>query len=122
MKKFFVLVLGAIATISLTFAAEENEWWQFKPIKGSYLVYSGDLGEEQPPTANDRKISFVVTGQVAKEMFNSMSPDIKQACSQGKGYHERQKGNVSCVHDADGYSCHFGLNLRTGASISGGYC
>ncbi|MES2742786.1 MAG: hypothetical protein V4754_17825 [Pseudomonadota bacterium] len=122
MKKSLLILVGAVASVSLTFAAEKGEWWQYKTIEGSYRIYSGALGEEQPPTTNDRKISFVVTGSVAKGMFDSMSPDIKQGCSQDKKYHERQKGNVSCVHDSEGYTCHFGFDLRTRASISGGYC
>lgn len=122
MKRFLALALGAIASLSLVFAAEKGDWWRYKPIKGSYLIYSGDLGEEQPPTASDRKISFAVSGPLAKEMFDSMYPDAKEACSDDKGHRERYKGNVSCVSDPDGYTCHFGFNLRTGASISGATC
>lgn len=122
MKIRFVLALGAIVSISLVVAAEKGEWGQYKPLKGSYLIYSGDLSEMQRPTKNERKISFVVNGPVAKDMFDSMGPDLKQGCSSDKGYRERNKGEVTCVHDADGYMCQFGFDLRTGASIAGGYC
>lgn len=122
MKRSLVLALGALATFSLAYAAERGEWWRYKPFKGDYLVYSGTLGEEQPPTAADRKISFSVSGPVAKDMFDSMSPDAKESCSDDKGHRERYKGNVACIRDTDGYTCHFGFDLRTGASISGATC
>jgi hypothetical protein len=122
MKRAFALALGAIVTLSVAYAADQGDWWQYKPFKGSYLIYSGVLGEEQPPTSGDRKVSFSVSGPLAKEMFDSMYPDAKEACSNDKGHHERYKGKVSCVHDLDGYTCHFGFNLRTGESISGASC
>lgn len=122
MNRFLALALGAVFTFSLGYAAENNGWWQYKPFKGSYLIYSGDLGEEQQPTESDRKISFSVNGPLAKEMFDSMYPDAKEACSDDRGHRERYKGNVSCVRDPDGYTCHFGFNLRTGASIPGATC
>jgi hypothetical protein len=124
MKRPIALALGTIVTLSLAYAADQGNWWQYRPFKGSYLIYSGALGEEQPPTAGDRKVSFSVSGPLAKEMFDSMYPDAnaKNACSSDKGHHERYKGNVSCVHDPDGYTCHFGFNLRTGESISGATC
>jgi hypothetical protein len=122
MKRSLAFALGAIATLSFGYAAEKGDWWQYRPFKGSYLIYAGSLGEEKPPTTSDRKISFSVTGPLAKEMFDSMYPDAKEACSDDKGHHERYKGNVSCVRDPDGYTCHFGFNLRTGASISGATC
>ena len=112
MKRSLALALGALATLSLAYAAEKGDWWQYKPFKGTYLIYSGELGEEQPWTASDRKISFSVSGPLAKEMFDSMYPDAKEACSVDKGHRERYKGNVSCVRDPDGYTCHFGFNLR----------
>ena len=122
MKRFLALALGAIVTLSVAYAAEKADWWQYRPFKGSYLVYSGELGEEQAPTTDDRKISFSVSGQVARDMFDSMYPDSREACSDDKGHRERYKGNVACIRDPDGYTCHFGFNLRTGASISGASC
>lgn len=106
----------------MAFAADKAEWWQYKPFKGSYLIYSGTLGEEGPPTSADRKIAFCVNGPLAKEMFESVHLDAKNACSTDTGYRERNKGNVSCIHDANGYSCSFGFNLRTGGNISGSTC
>lgn len=122
MKNIIRLAIGAISLLSVAYADDKNDWWQFRPLKGSYLIYSGDLGEEQAPTKNDRKVSFAVTGAVAKDMFDSMYPDAKERCSDDKNYRERNKGELTCTHDRDGYSCHFGFNLRTGKSIAGATC
>ncbi|CDG84870.1 hypothetical protein [Janthinobacterium agaricidamnosum] len=123
MKKLSGLILSvsAIAVLSLAYAGEKN-WGEYKPFKGSYLIYSNDLGEQEPPTRNDRKISFMVTGTIAKDMFDSMSPDSKDSCSSDKDYRERNKDNVSCTLDHGEYACHFGFNLRTGKSIAGAIC
>lgn len=122
MKKSWALSLGAIIAFSLAYAEGSSGWGEYRPFKGSYLIYSNDLGEEQPPTRHDRKISFMLTGAVAKEMFDSMAPDSKERCSSNKSYRERSKENVSCTLDHDGYACHFGFNLRSGKSIAGTIC
>lgn len=119
-----IIVIGVLAGLSLAYAGEKNDWWQYKSFKGSYLIYSGSLGEEQPPTSKDRKVSFNIAGPLAKEMFDSMYPDVKEQerCSSDKDYRERNKGEVSCIHDHDGYKCFFGFDLRTGKTISGAIC
>lgn len=94
-----------------------------KPLKADYVIYSGDLGEQMPPTKTDRKISINVTGQPAKDIFDEIGPDIKAACLTGKGQRERRKGNVWCYYlPRNGYACYFGFDLRTGNSIDGGEC
>jgi hypothetical protein len=94
-----------------------------KPLKADYVIYSGDLGEQMPPTKNDRKISINVTGQPAKEIFDSIWPDIKAECNTEKGGRERRKDNVWCFYlPGSGYECYFGFDLRTGKSIDGGEC
>lgn len=94
-----------------------------KPLKANYVIYSGDLGEQMPPTKTDRKISINVTGQSAKDIFDSIGPDIKAACTTGKGERERRKDRVWCFYlPRSGYECYFGFDLRTGKSIDGGEC
>ena len=122
MKRQWAMAWGAFTLFSLAYAASDSDWGEYKPFKGSYLMYSNTLGEQQPPTPHDRKISFMVTGSVAKDMFNSMAPDSKERCSLQQGYRQRDKENVSCVRDHDGYRCHFGFNLRSGKSIAGSIC
>lgn len=125
MKRVLALTLaGVLADLSVAHAEEKGDWSQYKRFRGSYLIYSGSLGEEQPPTSTDRKVSFSVSGPLAKEMFDSMYPDVREQekCSSDKDYRERNKGEVSCIHDRDGYRCFFGFNLRTGKSIPGANC
>ena len=94
-----------------------------KALKADYVIYSGDLGEQMPPTKTDRKISINVTGQPAKDIFDSIGPDIKAACNTDPGDRERRKGKMWCFYQPkSGYECYFGFDLRTGKSIDGGEC
>ena len=63
MKKQYALAWGALTLFSLAYAAGNSDWGEYRPFKGSYLIYSNTLGEQQPPTPHERKISFMVTGQ-----------------------------------------------------------
>jgi hypothetical protein len=125
----FRLVLSFICSMqsSSIHAEPENPWdGSYTPFNGNYLVYSGDLGEQQPPTRTDRKASFMVKGPAAKEMFDSIGPDLKDACGAASGLRIRQRGDLDCTFNPDNrsapYACHFGLNLRTGKSIPGSIC
>lgn len=95
-----------------------------KPLTAEYTIYSGDLGDEQAPTKNERKLAVEVTGEAAKEMFDSIYPDVEGAkCSEEKGERLRRKGRLWCAYSPSvGYRCFFGFDLRTGQSISGGSC
>jgi hypothetical protein len=95
-----------------------------KPLKAEYTIYSGGLGEEQAPTKNERKLAIEITGQGAKDIFDSLYPDAKGvSCSSEKGERLRRKGHVWCAYSpADGYRCFLGFDLRTGESIAGGSC
>ena len=94
-----------------------------KALDAEYVIYSGDLGEQLAPTQADRKISIVVNGKPAKDIFESIYPDIKVECSTEKGERERRKGNVWCYYmPRRGYRCYLGFDLRTGKSIAGGDC
>jgi len=116
--------LGAMALFSLAYAAEQVHWpAPYRVFKGEYTIYSGDLGNQQAPTKDDRKLSFVIEGPLAKEIFNALSADDKETCSGEKGARSRSKENVWCTFNpGDGYTCYFGFDLRTGKSIAGGTC
>lgn len=127
MRRHLALIVAIASLFSLAHADEKKPWdGSYRPFKGEYLAYSGDLGEQQPPTQADRKASFMVEGPLAKEMFESIGPDLKDACGTLSGLRVRQKGDVDCTYDKDQrsapYTCHFGLNLRTGKSITGSVC
>jgi hypothetical protein len=123
MKKLIVIV-GATAVLSLTYAAERGHSpVHYRPAKGQYAIYSGELGEQRAPTKEDRKLSFIIEGQPAKEIFNAMPADDKHTCSEERRARSRSKENVWCTFDPEsGYVCYFGFDLMTGRSIAGGIC
>lgn len=94
-----------------------------KPMKAGYSIYSGEIGDERAPTTTDRKLSVEVSGQAAKDIFESIYPDAKVTCSDEKGQRLRRKGQLWCSFSpAAGYQCYLGFNLRTGASTGGASC
>jgi hypothetical protein len=125
MKKLFCSILAASTVLSLAYAAKP---WDgtYTVFKGEYLIYSGDLGEEAAPTHVDRKAAFMLQGEVARNLFESIGPDLKDACGTSSGMRMRQKGDLDCTYDKSSrsspYVCHFGINLRTGKSTYGSIC
>ena len=125
MKKLSVVILGAFALFSLAYAAKS---WDgtYSAFSGKYLIYSGALGEAAAPTTTDRKATFAFYGEAARNLFESIGPDVKDACGTSSGMRTRQKGDLDCTYDKDDrgspYACHFGINLRTGKSMHGSIC
>ena len=117
--KYIVVLAWALVGSTLAAAGPDD---RYKPLKGEYSIYSGELDNQGAPTAKDRKVSFIVTGAVARDMFNSMGPDDKDACVES-GTRSRSKQNLWCTFGRkDGYTCYFGFDLRSGKSIAGGIC
>jgi hypothetical protein len=119
---FFVL---ALAMCSLPRAAEKPETWDGrpKPLKGDYQVYGGELGDPVPPTKKDRKVALMFKGPLAKDLFDHIGPDRKDACGAGPDHRTRLRGDLACTWDkGDGYSCYFGLDVPTGKSTNGSIC
>lgn len=123
MRRLRIIILAA-ALISVAQAAENAVTPALtKPLKAEYTIYSEELGNEQVPTKDDRKLAIEISGQGAKEIFDSLYPDAKVTCSGEKGERLRRKRNVWCIYQpSDGYRCFLGVNLRTGESIPGGSC
>ncbi|WP_256078285.1 hypothetical protein [Massilia sp. YIM B04103] len=127
MKKFLIL-LAVVFPLPLLLHANTDKPWDggYAAYKGYYFVYSNELGEQQPPTRQDRKIAFLIEGKIAKEMFESIGPDLKSACGASARLRIREKGDLECTLDKDTpsspYTCRFGLNLKTGKSIPGSTC
>jgi len=125
MKILSGVILSAAALFSLAYAAKP---WDgtYTAFKGEYLIYSGDLGEEAAPTPTDRKAAFMLQGEVARNLFESIGPDLKDACGNSSGMRMRQKGDLDCTYEKDSkpspYVCHIGINLRTGKSMYGSIC
>lgn len=113
-------------TAGLAHAAPVAWDGSYSSFSGNYLIYSNDLDEKAPPTTKDRRVSFAVAGALAKKMFESIGPDQKDACGASTDLRIRNRGDLSCTFDlADKkspYTCHFGLNLKSGKSIAGSTC
>lgn len=97
-----------------------------KPFTGQYQIYSGSLKDAVAPTPHDTKMSLVFGGQLAKELFDQIGPDSKQACGAGPNRSARSRGHLTCIAEQrDGqtaYSCTYGLDVRTGKSIPASAC
>lgn len=120
-----VFIVVALALCSLTQAAEKAETQSFgqKPLKGDYLIYGGELGDTVPPTKKDRKVAFTFKGPLAKDLFDQIGPDTKDACGAAPDHRIRDRGDLSCVWDKrGGYACYFGLDVPTGKSTYGSIC
>ena len=110
-----LVFIGASLTLSLaTLAAEKPkpETWDGspKPLKGDYQVYGGTLSEGVPPTKKDRKVAFMFSGPLGKDLFDQIGPDLKDACGAGSDHRTRRRGDLSCIWTKDdGYACYFGL-------------
>lgn len=128
MKPYRTLaIVTSAALFSLTYASAKKAWdGSYTQSTLRYLIYSNDLDEAQPPTRSDQRVSVAVTGELARQMFESIGPDLKLACGTTLGMRQRQRGDVDCSYDKDQpaspYTCHFGIDLRNGKSIAGATC
>lgn len=123
-------LIGALLLLPFAQAAEKEEGrFMAKPLKGDYYVYGGSIGDTTSPTPKDRKLSLMLTGPLAKELFDHIGPDVKDACGAGAGagpgpgHRERGRGDLVCLWTKEyGYSCYVGLDVRTGKSMAGVTC
>jgi len=127
-KTTTLLALGA-ATIALSLARaadpSSDPYGLWKPLQGAlYKVHSGIVSDRTPPTASDRKLTVLVDGKTAKEIFDALGPDLPDTCSGEQGDRMRDKKGIHCSYTAqdkgtkDGpYRCWIGLDLRSGDSI-----
>jgi hypothetical protein len=103
--------------------APSMEQFGAKPLRGDYQVHGGTLSERLPPTQKDRKVAFMLTGSLAKELFSQIGPDVKESCSAAADYRERSRGDLTCTHTkSHGFACYLGLDVHTGKSTDGSIC
>jgi len=125
MKFHLICLAGAIALASVAHAGDSNSQGRYlaKPLTGDFYVYGGSIGDSTPPTEKDRKLSLMVTGPLAKDLFDHLGSDLKEACGAGPDQRERSKGDLSCLWTKrEGYSCYFGIDVQTGKSMRGLTC
>lgn len=114
----------ALLAFGFTMATEKHPWrFVFQPFSGHYSIYGGSLGDPVAPNNRSRNIAFTVTGQAARQMFDAMAPDLKDACGTESGLRIRQRAELICSYDKKyGYECNFGFDLIDGRSIGGSIC
>lgn len=127
MKRSRMAITAVSALASLAAFAAQKPWdGAYSSYTVHYLMYSGSISEAQPPTRTNKRLSFAIQGELAKQMFDSIGPDLKLACGTTLGMRQRTRGDVSCSYDKEDtkspYTCHFGLDLRNGKSIEGATC
>jgi hypothetical protein len=124
MKK--ILIAAWVCVLPTAYAGSDSIDWheKYKPLKATYLIYSGEPDARAAPTKADRKIAIVVEGDAAKEIFESLYPDAKGVtCTTEQGERLRRRGDVWCSYrPSDGYRCFMGFNLRNGQPHSGASC
>src|SRR5690349_11270606 len=93
-----ILLIAVAMVLSAASRAQEKPVYPApsKPLKAEYTIYSGGLGDEQAPTKDERKLAIEISGQGAKEIFDSLYPDAKVTCSGEAGERLRRKGHVWC--------------------------
>ncbi len=122
MRYLTLFVFAAIVFCPQAFADDDPERGE-TTLK--YLIYGGDIGDPVHATKKDAKVSFLVEGDLAKKIFESIGPDKKNVCTDGDGSRFRSKdnGKFFCLKDSDGtYGCYFGFDLKTGKSIFSTTC
>jgi len=126
MRKHLFPAFAAVLLLSTDASSQETANYPApaKPLTAEYTIYSGSLGDEQAPTKTDRKLAVEITGEAAKDIFESLYPDVQGVrCSDEKGERLRRKGRIWCAYSpSGGYRCFLGFNLRTGENVSGGSC
>lgn len=115
---------AATAAFSLAHAADPSSdpYGLWKPLKGAmYKVHAGVVADRAPPTATERMLTVLVDGKAAKEVFDSIGPDVQLVCSGMNGDRDRRRKGIYCTYHAedattkDGpYRCWIGTNLVSG--------
>lgn len=125
--KHAIPLLSLALLLSSSHAEAPKEWdGEYSAAKTRYLIYSGNLGEHESPKRGSKKVSILIEGQLARELFNSLGPDRKEACGASSGVRIRERGDITCsYHHAQkvaAFTCYVGLNLKTGKSMEGATC
>ena len=118
---FFSLAI----TFGATNANEQRQDTGHKDLSGKYRLYGGQLRDPVAASKQDTKIMFAILGDTARDMFEAMGPDVKDACTAQSGdrIRTKDKENLFCQKSIKGrYTCNFGFDLRTGKSLGGIVC
>jgi len=123
MRKLTLLMLVGLCQLGIAGESEMkphvlNQWNQ---LHASYKIHSGNTAYSELPTKADSAFTVAFRDEAAKQLFDQIGPDVKEACNDAKGDRERRKKGVLCTYTARlenpanaHYRCWIGIDLRTG--------
>jgi len=117
-KRVSLAVLLLMSVVAMPVAAGAQD---FRPLKGSYALYSRELGDPGPPTRGDAKLALSLTGPLAKQLFTHLgaAATVHVECSEDDGV-TRTRGALSCTRDKTGEThCALGFDIAKGKAIAG---
>lgn len=118
---------AALFSFAHTADPTSDPYGLWKPLQGAiYKSIPGVVADRTPPTANERRLTILVDGKAAKDIFDSIDSDYAEGTySDAKGDRHRSKKGVVCDYtaqdekDKDGpYRCWIGVNLQTGDTVN----
>lgn len=116
----FIGIVGIVASLE-TSANPDDPSGLWKKIPAMYKVHSGGVSDRVGATRSDRKLTVLITGQPAKEVFDNIGVDVRNPCESGPKDRVRAKKGVYCQYEAEladprdhHYRCWIGIDLRTG--------
>lgn len=132
MRRTFCVIFAAGAVVlsvagAADSAGDPSGLW--KPFSAIFKIHSGIVADRTPPTAKNRKLTINVDGAAAREIFESIGPDVQPTCNGGSGDRDRRRKGIYCTYDPadvkakDGpYRCWIGVNLVTGEAENNVSC
>ena len=120
-------LLSLVAACQLASAGESekktHELNQWNQLEARYKIHSGNTAYSEPPTGTDSTITVAIRNEAAKQLFEQIGPDVRDACSDAKGTRERRKKGIFCTYtdrlenpENAHYRCWIGIDLHTGES------
>ena len=105
MRKYLALVTTLLLSTPALADFESGD------LSGSYGFFGDDC--EASSNAPDCKMTFSITGQAAKRMYQRMkAKEVADECTGGKSKDD-SKG-VTCLKEGAEYNCHFGYSFKQG--------
>jgi hypothetical protein len=99
--KPFIQINFLLLNICLMKSLTAAEWESLrKPMSGEYIIYSGELGDMSSPQEGNKKLAIEISGRSARDIFNSIGPDIRNACGAGTALAFARKTMVRCLAPA----------------------
>ena len=132
MRPTYCLLFGTAAVLLSAASAADlpgDPSGLWKPFPAIFKIHSGVVADRTPPTQKDRKLTINVSGAAARDLFESIGPDVQQTCNDGQGDRDRRRKGIYCTYDPadekakDGpYRCWIGVNLVTGEAENNVSC